>query len=116
MLANFRASHIEIASRPREVPSLKRNPFYMAEDALKEPDREMVEPVVEKFTGPTRADRLAALEVTGILYVNERPIALVNGELRHKGDMVEGFRIEDIREKEIIVSDDKGIESVCIGE
>ena len=68
--------------------------------------RDPFEPLVTA-TGELRTPRsggaTGALRVEGVLWDPRQPLAIVNGDIRRRGDEVEGYRIVEIRANAIVV-------------
>ncbi|MDQ8181757.1 HDOD domain-containing protein [Pelagicoccus sp. SDUM812005] len=66
--------------------------------ALAEPAAELPKPQL-----PSPRDTFPAIELAGIFYNSERPLASVNGQIRRVGDTVNGAQIVRIDKRQVVV-------------
>lgn len=124
ILAEIQAGRIKHASRGTSVPTLLKNPFERLEKVP------MPDPLleIENESDPRNDERLLeirqrehdqqlatmALTATGI--TGKSAIALINGKYFKVGDMVEGFVVKKIREREVTIEDQLGTEIIRMPE
>ena len=59
----------------------------------------------DPFTGGASGGQVSGFDLSGILWDATQPIAVINGEMRHVGDEVDGYRIVAITEETVSISD-----------
>lgn len=59
----------------------------------------------DPFTG-LRADGVVSqLTLSGILWDQAQPVAIINGEMRHIGDSFEGYHVTEIQQDRVVLTD-----------
>jgi hypothetical protein len=61
-------------------------------------------------------ERLGGLRLLATSITKDSAMALVNGRCLRKGDVVAGFVLKEIREREIILEDESGTEPIRMPE
>jgi len=137
-LENLRAILVEVekaefqpAARSVELPPLARNPFMVPEEALAEMRsgdmiklaRSLLETPLEEpgsaeaaaeeaVRAQTRKDRLQSISLSATCVTARQRIAIVNGQVLRPGDAVEGFVVKEIRQRELVLEDEEGVETI----
>lgn len=123
LLAETRRESWEVAIDRGARRPLERNPFRSAsfvqprevglevdlEGEVPEPEPEEEEPA-----GPTREEVLSLLRLKGTCIMAPWAMAVVNGRYIRVGDKVAGFVVTEVKEREIVLKDDMGYESLFI--
>jgi hypothetical protein len=117
-----------------EAPPLERNPFLMGPEPAAPNPGEPAQaalgaqangsengggessPQVKEAAVKSRSERLSALRVSATGITRDSALALVNGMCLKKGDTIAGFVVKEINEREVILEDELGTESVRMPE
>ncbi|MFC1736054.1 hypothetical protein ACFL1X_08045 [Candidatus Hydrogenedentota bacterium] len=130
IIEEMNKGEIQMASRSDEIPTLVRNPFSIPESALaairegevgrltrdfKDAKKEEVQVEIHEV-GPDRDEILSSFELTTICKMGNVKMAIVNDSFLKEGDKLSGFVVEEIGEREIVLMDDKGTETIRMEE
>ncbi|MBK1877830.1 HDOD domain-containing protein [Pelagicoccus mobilis] len=101
---------------PPEPETKEEPPVTTAEVKTPEPTEELPEPAAPKPLPkpklPDTKDAFPNIELAGIFYNADRPLASINGKIRKVGDTVSGARIIRIEKSHIVVQHEKTIRSI----
>ena len=103
-----------------QLPLLSGNPFRWAQAPSPRPGAlganagEGEGSVQEPVRGPSRESRLNSLVLSGTCVLEGSSTAIVGERYVKVGDVVEGFTIQEIRESELTLADDVGVEIIKI--
>ncbi|HUT23844.1 MAG TPA: hypothetical protein VM492_05835 [Sumerlaeia bacterium] len=131
ILVEVRKTEFRPAARSVDLPSLARNPFMVPEEALAEMrsgdvarlarslfETPAEEPgsgeaaVEETVRAPSRKERLQSIGLSATCVTARQRIAIVNGQVLRPGDTVEGFVVKEIRQRELALEDEEGVETI----
>jgi hypothetical protein len=59
----------------------------------------------DPFTGGSAGGSVSGFDLSGILWDAQSPIAMINGQMVRIGDQVEGYRVVEITQSTVLLSD-----------
>ena len=117
LLADIQADKIQRVSQATTAPPLSRDPFRRAgfHVSAGEPGED-TKPTTESELLRMHEERLRSLRLSATSLMSGNTIAIINGRLLRVGDSIEGFVIQEVRKREVILEDEIGKESIQMPE
>jgi len=113
ILADYETRPSTAPPRSDDPPALEGNPFEGPRPKpLDELDEEDDDPTDEDRAEELREEFLDSIRLTGTCIIGGTRISIVNGNYLRTGDAFEGFVVKEIREREIVLEDGRGIEVI----
>ena len=108
---------IPVSAGGRPDPFL---PYGVQSPAASKPQFDLVAPPMDVPEADPMTEKIFNFKLTGIMYDNVRPSAILSiddtEQLVHKGDIVAGYKILDIKKKSVVVKYNSNTYEICAGQ
>ncbi|PCJ55994.1 MAG: hypothetical protein COA73_13105 [Candidatus Hydrogenedentota bacterium] len=112
LISDASGSITDAEHQERPMPELIRNPFQRPDfaETMRSPNASI------RGGSGQRAETLIKMELLATLQMGGFAAALVDGKYVREGDIYNGFEVVSIREREITLKDDRGLETLRMPE